>query len=169
MNSTQILGCILICLYFTTGHFHTRVLGKECSLFPVLILGSVFSDVSSFMGIASSALAQRRAVKPALVINDECGPAFRANISHGIFQRQAPAYCWCAASWQTDCSLAPLPSSRCNSMSARHLSAAPRRLLPGRLDIQTHAFLYQYDTRCYFNVRSKADISRLNLPHGNDN
>ena len=27
----------------------------------------------------------------------------------------------------------------------------------------------RYDTRCYFNVRSKADISRLNLPHGNDN
>jgi len=22
------------------------------------------------------------------------------------------------------------------------------------------------DTRCYFNVRSKADMSRLNLPHG---
>jgi len=27
----------------------------------------------------------------------------------------------------------------------------------------------RYDTRCYFNVRSKADISRLNLPHKNDN
>ena len=27
----------------------------------------------------------------------------------------------------------------------------------------------RYDTRCYFNVRSKADISRLNLLHGNDN
>jgi len=27
----------------------------------------------------------------------------------------------------------------------------------------------RYDTRCYFNVRSKADISRLNPPHGNDN
>ena len=27
----------------------------------------------------------------------------------------------------------------------------------------------QYDTRCYFNVRSKADISQLNLPHGTDN
>ena len=25
----------------------------------------------------------------------------------------------------------------------------------------------RYDTRCYFNVRSKADMSRLNLPHGN--
>jgi len=25
-----------------------------------------------------------------------------------------------------------------------------------------------YDTRCYFNVRSKADISQLNLPHGSD-
>ena len=27
----------------------------------------------------------------------------------------------------------------------------------------------KYDTRCYFNVRSKADISQLNLPHGTDN
>jgi len=27
----------------------------------------------------------------------------------------------------------------------------------------------RYDTRCYFNVRSKADTSQLNLPHGNDN
>ena len=30
-------------------------------------------------------------------------------------------------------------------------------------------FLVRYDTRCYFNVRSKADISQLNLPHGTDN
>ena len=27
----------------------------------------------------------------------------------------------------------------------------------------------RYDTRCYFNVRSKADMSQLNLPHGTDN
>jgi len=27
----------------------------------------------------------------------------------------------------------------------------------------------RYDTRCYFNVRLKADTSQLNLPHGNDN
>ena len=27
----------------------------------------------------------------------------------------------------------------------------------------------RYDTRCYFNVLSKADISQLNLPHGTDN
>ena len=32
---------------------------------------------------------------------------------------------------------------------------------------QTHTI--RYDTRCYFNVRSKAGISRLNLPHGTDN
>ena len=31
INSTQILGFILICLYFTTDHFHTCVLCKECS------------------------------------------------------------------------------------------------------------------------------------------
>ena len=34
INSTEILGFILICLYFTTGHFHTCVLCKESSLFP---------------------------------------------------------------------------------------------------------------------------------------
>ena len=27
----------------------------------------------------------------------------------------------------------------------------------------------RYDTRCCFNVRSKADMSQLNLPHGDDN
>ena len=27
----------------------------------------------------------------------------------------------------------------------------------------------RYDTRCYFNVRSKADASQLNLPHGTNN
>jgi len=27
----------------------------------------------------------------------------------------------------------------------------------------------RYDTRCYFNVRWKADISQLYLPHGTDN
>ena len=32
-----------------------------------------------------------------------------------------------------------------------------------------HVFTIRYDTRCYFNVRSKADISQLNLPHGTDN
>jgi len=29
VNSTQILGFILTCLYFTTGHFHTCVLCKK--------------------------------------------------------------------------------------------------------------------------------------------
>jgi len=27
----------------------------------------------------------------------------------------------------------------------------------------------RYDTRCYCNVQSKADVSKLNLPHGNSN
>ena len=38
----------------------------------------------------------------------------------------------------------------------------------GFVDIAPH-FTIRYDTRCYFNVRSKADISQLNLPHGTDN
>ena len=28
------------------------------------------------------------------------------------------------------------------------------------------ADMIRYDTRCYFNVRSKADMSQLNVPHG---
>ena len=30
-------------------------------------------------------------------------------------------------------------------------------------------FMIRYDTRCYFNVRLKADMSQRNLPHGNNN
>ena len=40
----------MICLYFTTGHIHTCVLCKECSLVAFLILGSVFSDCVIFYG-----------------------------------------------------------------------------------------------------------------------
>jgi len=34
---------------------------------------------------------------------------------------------------------------------------------------QTATTVIRYDTRCYFNVHSKADISQLNLPNGTDN
>ena len=48
-----------------------------------------------------------------------------------------------------------------------------RRHLSVRVVAQLVRLVYlnttRYDTRCYFNVRSKADTSRLNLPHGNDN
>ena len=37
--------------------------------------------------------------------------------------------------------------------------------------VRTDCYIWtaEYDTRCYFNVRSKADISQLDLPHGTDN
>ena len=38
-----------------------------------------------------------------------------------------------------------------------------------RSDLRCNYDTIPYDTRCYFNVRSKADMSRLNLPHENDN
>jgi len=47
--STQILGFILLCLYFTTGHFH-MYFPKNVAYFPILILGSVFSDCVVFYG-----------------------------------------------------------------------------------------------------------------------
>jgi len=49
INSTQILGFIVICLYFTTGHFHTCTLQKMQPI-SLLILGSVFSDCVLFYG-----------------------------------------------------------------------------------------------------------------------
>jgi len=36
-------------------------------------------------------------------------------------------------------------------------------------DMQQRDHTIRYDARCYFNVRSKADISQLNLPRGTDN
>ena len=36
-----------------------------------------------------------------------------------------------------------------------------------RMAIMLQKIHLWYDTRCYFNVRSKADTSQLNLPHGN--
>jgi len=45
-------------------------------------------------------------------------------------------------------------------------AAAARLLLgAGLAGIDT----IRYDTRCYFNVQSKADMSQLNLPHGTNN
>jgi len=34
-----------------------------------------------------------------------------------------------------------------------------------RIQHAIKVYTIRYDTRCYFNVRSKADMSRLNLPH----
>jgi len=54
----------------------------------------------------------------------------------------------------------------------------PRDWLGGRLrndlfrvdrDVKPELNTIRYDTRCYFNVCSKADMSQLNLPHGTDN
>ena len=33
-------------------------------------------------------------------------------------------------------------------------------------DVKPELNAIRYDTRCYFNVRSKANTSQLNLPHG---
>jgi len=49
INSTQILGFILMCLYFTTGHFHTCTLQRMQPIF-LLILGSLSSDYVVFYG-----------------------------------------------------------------------------------------------------------------------
>ena len=55
------------------------------------------------------------------------------------------------------------PAQRCR----RRADCPPRRRTQqGR---PTRRSLLRYDTRCYINVRSKADISQLNLPHGTDN
>ena len=50
-----------------------------------------------------------------------------------------------------------------------------RRYVRGHTDTRTTITILRftigadYDTRCYFNVRSKANMSQLNLAHGTDN
>ena len=48
-------------------------------------------------------------------------------------------------------------------------SVTTRLKCGGVVSNQIKKGLLRYDTRCYFNVRSKADINLLNLPHGDDN
>jgi len=52
-----------------------------------------------------------------------------------------------------------------NFMAVYGLSITCQFLIPYQL-YNGNYYTIRYDTRCYFNVRSKADISRLNLPHG---
>jgi len=47
-----------------------------------------------------------------------------------------------------------------------HVGRRCATTLQPRFHFIANADSISYDTRCYFNVRSKADISQLNLPHG---
>jgi len=53
------------------------------------------------------------------------------------------------------------------------MAVTPRLLTATVINILLRSELAQvrwrYDTKCYFNVRSKADISQLNLSHGTKN
>ena len=62
--------------------------------------------------------------------------------------------------WGFELLITPALSSTRKPLEAEHEN------LPFR---HVHFLTIRYDTRCYFNVRSKADISQLNLPHGTDN
>jgi len=55
---------------------------------------------------------------------------------------------------------------RAKNLRKMHRPAAAAELTPAGTGLFCSVL---YDTRCYFNVRSKADISQLNLPHGTDN
>jgi len=42
-------------------------------------------------------------------------------------------------------------------------------VVKGLCCLQSRLEHIRYDTRCYINLRSKANMSQLNLPHGTDN
>ena len=73
------------------------------------------------------------------------------------------------------CAVQQQPGSQQQTCSSGFAAVCPR--WDRRTDGQTDARqmldcannTIRYDTRCYFIVRSKADISQLNLPHGTDN
>ena len=49
-----------------------------------------------------------------------------------------------------------------------HAPHAPLALQPGADSLCPHDTI-RYDTRCYVNVQSKADMSQLNLPYATNN
>jgi len=66
----------------------------------------------------------------------------------------------------------PRPAVRRGFHAADHTRVHARRYRrhAARLSACIPCIYYiRYDTRNYFNVRSKADISQLNLPHGTNN
>ena len=74
--------------------------------------------------------------------------------------------------WTGLTSLPNLLSCRCTSVFG-HMARLDDDTL-ANMALQLHVNVsfndtIRYDTRCYFNVCSKADISQLNLLHGTDN
>ena len=66
--------------------------------------------------------------------------------------------------------LAYWPNSHYYAASLRKIAMCPSVRSFFSLYVQCAMSLaIRYDSRCYFNVRSKADMSQLNLPHGNNN
>jgi len=72
---------------------------------------------------------------------------------------------YCSTSWsdESKMQLKVLPSNECSLLLPR----LPASTVASWLKKSDHGL--RYDTRCYFNVRSKADMSQLNLPHRNNN
>ena len=82
----------------------------------------------------------------------------------GLFRVSKPLNSWL---------IAPPPlyhsTSALNGRTTFQADCDPGQLLTHFQNSFAEYDTIRYDTRCYFNVRSKADISRLNLPHGTDN
>jgi len=63
----------------------------------------------------------------------------------------------------------PLPSSLCSCILSAVRPAASGLSSRSALGLRKPTDSIRYDTRCYINVRSKANMSQLNLPHATDN
>ena len=53
-----------------------------------------------------------------------------------------------------------------NKMSSYALVRATKQRILLVTGKRCNSHTIRHDTRCYFNVQSKADMSQLNLPHG---
>jgi len=64
------------------------------------------------------------------------------------------------------CTAASIVSQTCSP--EKSTTQSPLNTLCSAMYLYPPDAMIRYDTRCYFNVRSKADMSQLNLPHGTD-
>ena len=144
--------------------FRLRYLCRRCGC-HLYLLKATWSDYSHLLLIAGRAAIEispaRRAQAP-----------LRARLGPGKWRSRGPLQ---AASPMNKKSFVVTRQWSLVITAMYHLMPFPEpQFLPRWVTLTTFCAYHssdtiRYDTRCYFNVRSKADISQLNLPHGTDN
>ena len=138
-----------------------------CDVEEVLPAGSIHLDVSLSDVVLVFAQCQ---VTVLLAVETDQRLAVTTTLLAQAQRHAAPKH---RSSSSSSCGLSdggschPYKNARCTSVLCPMIGHGQTLLFLYTAAIDK--MLIRYDIKCYFNVRSKADISQLNLPHGTNN